>query len=271
MNASDPANSNKLTDEQLDALLESADQELLLHIQATTDPTATLTKLLACPMSLEDGRADPTHADSATRPGHLTYGQRTRSHRRPWQAIRVAAAAVAVAGAAMVIISIAVAHAIHHPANPVSVRHLPVPASGMSPPSAGTLNKTAFDLPFNSGQSRLSRSAVGQLSMLLTVRSSTSGIAAITITGFAEDRRDPARAVKLSAMRVQAVRNWFLAHHVPACALHTVHPSAAMARDRANVIGRNVVVVTIRVTMNSSHAAQNTNLYYSCEQLASNY
>ena len=37
----------ELTDEQLDALLKSADQELLEYIQARTDPTAVLAQVMA--------------------------------------------------------------------------------------------------------------------------------------------------------------------------------------------------------------------------------
>lgn len=141
MNASDPANSNKLTDEQLDALLESADQELLLHIQATTDPTVTLTTLLAHPVNLGDGQADPAHADRASERGHLTYGRRTRSH---WQTVRVAAA-VAVAAAAVATASIVAAHSVHHPTNPVSLLQLPrnpatvPPGPATVPPGPATI------------------------------------------------------------------------------------------------------------------------------------
>ena len=267
MNASDPANSNKLTDEQLDALLDSAGQELLLHIQASTDPTATLAKLLAAPAKPKGGQADPVPADLANSPGLLAHSQPARPHRRPWRTIKVAAVA-AVAGAAVVTISIAAAHAIHHPTSPVSLRPPPARVSGRLPAAPGVLSENVtLELPFNPGQSRLDGSAAGQLNMVLAVRSATSSIAAITIIGYAEDPRHPARAGKLSAMRVQTVRNWFIAHHVPACALHTVPHGASLARDRANArIGRNVVLITIQVTANSPYTVQSGPPYYSCEQ-----
>jgi hypothetical protein len=49
MNASDPARRNNLTDEQLDALLDQAGQEVLHYIQARTDPAATLNQLMTGP------------------------------------------------------------------------------------------------------------------------------------------------------------------------------------------------------------------------------
>jgi len=279
MNASDPANSNKLTDEQLDALLDGAGQELLLHIQASTDPTATLAKLLAAPANPNGGQADPVPADPANSPGHLADGQSTRPHRQPWRTIKVAAAAAAAAAAAVVTmsfvaagnfgsLSMITAHTIHHPTNPVSLPSPPAQASGIFLPAPGVLSgNVTVDLPFSPGQSRLDGSAVGQLNMMLAVRSGASSIAAIIITGYAGDPRRRARADKLSAMRVQAVRYWFIAHHVPACALHTVHYGASLARDRANArIRRNVVVISVQVTANSPYTAQSGPPYYSCEQ-----
>ena len=267
MNASDPANSNKLTDEQLDALLDGAGQELLLHIQTSTDPTATLAKLLAAPANPNGGQADPVPADPANSPGHLADGQSTRPHRQPWRTIKVAAAA-AVVGAAVVTISIAAALTAYYPAGEMSLRPPPAQASGIFLPAPGVLSgNVTVDLPFSPGQSRLDGSAVGQLNMMLAVRSGASSIAAIIITGYAGDPRRPARADKLSAMRVQAVRYWFIAHHVPACALHTVHYGASLARDRANArIRRNVVVISVQVTANSPYTAQSGPPYYSCEQ-----
>ena len=266
MNASDPANSNKLTDEQLDALLDSAGQELLLHIQASTDPTATLAKLLAAPAKPKGGQADPVPADLANSPGLLAHSQPARPHRRPWRTIKVAAVA-AVAGAAVVTISIAAALTAYYPAGEMSLRPPPAQASGIFLPAPGVLSgNVTVDLPFSPGQSTLDGSAVGQLNMMLAVRSGASSIAAIIITGYAGDRRR-ARADKLSALRVQAVRYWFFAHHVPACALHTVDHGASLARDRANArIGRNVVVISVQVTANSPYTAQSGPPYYSCEQ-----
>ena len=266
MNASDPANSNKLTDEQLDALLESAGQELLLHIQASTDPTATLAKLLAAPANPNGGQADPVPADPANSPGLLAHSHPARPHRRPWRTIKVAAAA-AVVGAAVVTISIAAALTAYYPAGEMSLRPPPAQASGIFLPAPGVLSgNVTVDLPFSPGQSTLDGSAVGQLNMMLAVRSGASSIAAIIITGYAGDRRR-ACADKLSALRVQAVRYWFFAHHVPACALHTVDHGASLARDRANArIRRNVVVISIQVTANSPYTAQSGPPYYSCEQ-----
>ena len=266
MNASDPANSNKLTDEQLDALLDGAGQELLLHIQTSTDPTATLAKLLAAPANPNGGQADPVPADPANSPGLLAHRHPARPHRRPWRTIKVAAAA-AVVGAAVVTISIAAALTAYYPAGEMSLRPPPAQASGIFLPAPGVLSgNVTVDLPFSPGQSRLDGSAVGQLNMMLAVRSGASSIAAITITSYAEDRRR-ARADKLSALRVQAVRYWFFAHHVPACALHTVDHGASLARDRANArIGRNVVVISVQVTANSPYTAQSGPPYYSCEQ-----
>jgi len=266
MNASDPANSNKLTDEQLDALLDGAGQELLLHIQASTDPTATLAKLLVAPANPNGGQADPVPADPANSPGHLADGQSTRPHRQPWRTIKVAAAA-AVVGAAVVTISITAALTAYYPAGEMSLRPPPARAPAMLPAAPGVASgNVTWNIPFNPGQSRLDGSAVGQLNMMLAVRSGASSIAAIIITGYAGDRRR-ARADKLSAMRVQAVRYWFIAHHVPACALHTVHYGASLARDRANArIRRNVVVISVQVTANSPYTAQSGPPYYSCEQ-----
>lgn len=66
MNGSDPASSNELTDEQLDALLGSAGQELLRHIQDTTDLTATLTWVLTSPTNTETGANAPAPSNAAT-------------------------------------------------------------------------------------------------------------------------------------------------------------------------------------------------------------
>ena len=66
MNGSDPASGDELTDEQLDALLGSAEQELLRHIQDNTDLTATLTRVLTSPLNAEADADARGRADAAT-------------------------------------------------------------------------------------------------------------------------------------------------------------------------------------------------------------
>ena len=66
MNTGDQAPRAELTDQQLDALLDSADRELLDYIQASTDPDATLTAIMTdnrTPMSWAYG---PGRADQIT-------------------------------------------------------------------------------------------------------------------------------------------------------------------------------------------------------------
>jgi outer membrane protein OmpA-like peptidoglycan-associated protein len=274
MNASDPANSNKLTDEQLDALLESADHELLLHIQANTDPTATLTGLMAAPVNPEERRADPPHADPASKPGHPVRTRRTWSHRRSWSTI---AAAGAVASAAAVVAALALARTTHQPTSAAS--H-PAVSSSMSIakqvidaterpiiiyfPRHGSGTVTVY-IPFSPGQSELGKSAAYQLSMLLqAVRPYTSGVVAITITGYANDLRRPASAGNLSGMRVQAVRNWLIAHHVPACKLRIVDRGAPGTGHRANASTSQNVIITIWY-VGPAHATQSVTPSHSCE------
>jgi hypothetical protein len=177
MNASDPAN-NKLTDEQLDALLESADQELLLHIQASTDPTAILTGLLAIPVHHEDGYRSRAPGGPASEPGHPVHTQRTGSRRRSWRAIRVAAAAVAVAGAAAVTISIATGHAAHHPTSAVSSRTVPTVGIAAPAPARGPVaasGSPAVDHLSRTQEARLTTANFIALSHRLCERSSPPG------------------------------------------------------------------------------------------------
>lgn len=72
MTASEPANTSELTDEQLDALLGSADQDLLRHVQDKVDLAAALAGLLAGGPDTETG-ADPsaqTHTARNKSQGH---------------------------------------------------------------------------------------------------------------------------------------------------------------------------------------------------------
>jgi hypothetical protein len=262
VNASDAANNN-LTDAQLDALLGSADQELLHHIQANTDPTATLVELLATPVTPEDGPADPDSGDPASKPGRPVHSQRTGPQRRSWRAI--IPATVAVAGVAVVAISFAAAHATHHPASAVP---LPAPTSPASMAARGvTTGAPSLYLPFSPGQSKLSKPAVDQLSMLLTIRSTTFRIAAITIIGYTNDLNHPAHARKITEMRVQAIRSWLIDHQVPACALHPIYHGAPVPGNQANaLLGRGIIII-IRYA-NPAHPAQSTPPTYSCQQAA---
>jgi hypothetical protein len=67
MTASDPADRTELTDDRLDSLLRSADDELLHHIQAAVDPAITLTAVMNIGTAgAEQARPDePAHADQA--------------------------------------------------------------------------------------------------------------------------------------------------------------------------------------------------------------
>jgi DNA-directed RNA polymerase specialized sigma24 family protein len=66
--ARDPASASELTDGQLDALLDSADQELERHIQDHTDLGATLTRLLASRANAATGGEAPA-SDAAKNTG----------------------------------------------------------------------------------------------------------------------------------------------------------------------------------------------------------
>jgi len=72
MHASDPASTSELTDEQLDTLLDSADQELLRHIQANTEHTAAFIRLPTSWTNAETVADPPASADAAwnTRQGN---------------------------------------------------------------------------------------------------------------------------------------------------------------------------------------------------------
>jgi hypothetical protein len=107
-NATDPANGGKLTDDQLDALLERADRELLHHIQASTDPTATLAELLAAQPGIQPANDPPIAVSQAIKPGHLPHSRRAAPGRLSWRAITIAAAA------AVAVIGLAFAAAVSH-------------------------------------------------------------------------------------------------------------------------------------------------------------
>jgi hypothetical protein len=96
-NAPDPANSGELTDDQLDALLDHAGQELLHYTQAHTDPTATLAKLLATQSEAEPGNDPPLAAKLAGKPARLRRSRRAGGRRPSWRTISIAAVAAAAA------------------------------------------------------------------------------------------------------------------------------------------------------------------------------
>jgi hypothetical protein len=136
-NATDPVNGGEFTDDQFDALLERADRELLHHIQASTDPTATLAELLAAQPDIQPGNDPPIAVSQASKPGHLPHRRRAAPGRPSWRAITVAAAAaVAVMGLAF---AAAVSHAKKQEAAPNahsgSVHTVPTTSESIGPGS----------------------------------------------------------------------------------------------------------------------------------------
>jgi outer membrane protein OmpA-like peptidoglycan-associated protein len=268
MTASDPANRKQLTDEELDALLESASEELLLHIQANTDPTAVLTELLATPADRQDSRAAPEPAGPAGKLNRPVHHQHPQSHRRSWRTI-----GAAVFGACAVIVTSSIIASLPV-RGPKEVEDMPPPIPGpvrVSPSVPGTghlaplcilpspsspplirpspyRSRTATDsILFSVGQSKLDGSAECSLRGLLQ-RIGPYTIVAITIIGYADDASHSTRADRLSRARAQAVRDWLIAHHIPSCELHAASHGAPEARSRGNAYIRHSAVITVRYT-----------------------
>jgi hypothetical protein len=118
-NAPDPAN-GELTDAQLDARLDHAGQELLHYIQAHTDPTATLAKLLATQPGAEPGNDPPLAANLAGKPTRLGRSRRAGARRPSWRTISIAAVAAAAAVTGIAFAATTISTASHPQAAPTT-------------------------------------------------------------------------------------------------------------------------------------------------------
>jgi hypothetical protein len=143
-NATDPVNGGEFTDDQLDALLERADRELLHHIQASTNPTATLAELLAAQPDIQPGNDPPAAVSEAIKPRDLPHSRRAAPSRPSWRAITAAAAAaVAVMGLAFAVSDAKKQEAVPN-AHSGSVHVVPTASESIGPgsPSLGAIRVT---------------------------------------------------------------------------------------------------------------------------------
>jgi outer membrane protein OmpA-like peptidoglycan-associated protein len=263
MDASDPRKSDQLSDDQLDALLAGAGEDLLQHIQAGADPNATLADL----MSIQAGtKTDPDPPVFAGVVPDLRPPDRGRrgGPRRSWPVVSGSAVAAAVAALAIVASFVsggqqtsAVRPAGAQPGSAVSVQSgwAPRPSPG---PGGGPETRIAYSatLLFDSGHSELSASAEAQLRTLLETkgtylfRQGKTASIRVAITGYADDGRGPAHQRKLSWERARAVRDWLIAHHVAASELHAAGHGDAVADNHAvSPLGNCVtVIITIGAT-----------------------
>jgi outer membrane protein OmpA-like peptidoglycan-associated protein len=264
MDASDPRTSDELSDDQLDALLASADEDLLQHIQAGADPNAVLAGL----MSIQGGaEADPYSSASVDAAGDLRLRARGRrgGPRRSWApvcgsvaAAAVVALAIAFSAGSFALAPVAVPPAATHPGAAASVQsgHMALPRPSPSPRGAPE-NQIVYSatLLFDSDQSELSASAEAQLRTLLEAkgtylfRQEKPASISVAIYGYADDRRGPVYQRSLSWERALAVRNWLITHHVAASELHAAGHGDAVADDQAvSPSGNRVtVIMTIRL------------------------
>jgi hypothetical protein len=247
MNAGNRDSGNDLTDDQLDALLASADQELLYHIQASTDPSATLAELMTIQADTETGNDTETGSNSSASvvtvsyPCGSTARRRVASGRRSWRMTSaVVTSAAAAVGLAILVSSVTGGrHTYMAPTTrPVvagqSVRVVPSP-------TAPQMHHYSIILLFSPGQSELSTPAVSKLIRLLDAisghsspsqpappRATASGSLRVTINVSANEHSSPAHETRLSRERAQAVRNWLIAHHVASSKLHIAGHSVVM-------------------------------------------
>jgi outer membrane protein OmpA-like peptidoglycan-associated protein len=263
MDASDPRKSGELSDDQLDALLASADEDLLQHIQAGTDPNAILADL----MSIQAGTGahpDPPAPAGPVRDLHPAARGRRGGPRRSWPLVSgsaAAAAVVALAISASLVLggqqTSAVPPAGAHPGAAASVQsgHV-VPGPSASPRGApGNRIVYSATLLFDGDQSEPSASAEAQLRALLEAkgtylfRMEKPASVTVAINGYADDRRGPAYQRRLSWERALAVRDWLIVHHVAASELHAAGHGDAVADNRAVSPSGNCVTVIITIRL----------------------
>ena len=82
MDAGDPRKSDDLTDDQLDALLASADEEPPEYIQAGTDPSATLADLMTIQADTETGNDTETGSNASASVVTVSYPCGSTARRR---------------------------------------------------------------------------------------------------------------------------------------------------------------------------------------------
>jgi outer membrane protein OmpA-like peptidoglycan-associated protein len=263
--ASDPRKSDELSDDQLDALLASADQDLLQHIQAGTDPNATLADLMSIQAGTGTHPDPPTPADAVRDLRPPACGRRGRP-RRSWPLVSGSVPAAAVVALA-ISVSVVLGGQQTRPVPPAGVH--PVTAAGWqgghsgprpSPgPRGGPENQIVYSatLLFDSDQSELSASAEAQLRTLLEAkgtylfRQEKPASISVAIDGYADDRRGPAYQRRLSRERALVVRDWLIARHVAASELHAAGHGDAVADKHAVSPSANrvTVIITIRLPL----------------------
>jgi hypothetical protein len=262
MNAGDPDSRDELTDEQLDGLLHRADQELLHHVQAGTDPTATLAKLLTIQFGVEHDREDP-----ASELTQLTSGQGTGSPRRSWRSLAIPIAAAVATGIAALAGFVAAGHTAHRSTMPPpsttpitaptmhafqadgvigAADQAPVPAGVYFPPTGCTATAPDNRWQWRSATpiaEKLNRARLNPLddhalkSILQTVRQySDNHIVKVTITA-----RNGDAIGKLARNRAQAICEWFIARHVLASDLS----AAGQANRRAIPAKEDILNINI--------------------------
>jgi outer membrane protein OmpA-like peptidoglycan-associated protein len=274
-----PGGNDELTDDQLDALLASADEELLQHIQASTDPSATLAELMTIQPGTESGPDPSAPAGSVSYLRRPAHGRRGRS-RRSWRTVSVSvAAAAAVAGLAILLSSVTGGRQAHAVSSVTEGRMgLPTPPSGalllpatvycpgappVTPgmpsvpgPRGAPENRIAYSatLLFGPGQSQLNAPADAQLKRLLAANSTylfspdKSSSVGVAINGYADHQHGVAYQTRLSEERAQAVRDWLIAHHVAATELHAAdHCDARLNYAITPRDNRVTVIITLRL------------------------
>ena len=274
-----PGGNDELTDDQLDALLASADEELLKHIHASTDPSSALAELMTIQAGAESGPGTSAPAGPVSylrRPAHGRRGRYRRSRRTVSASI---AAAAAAAGLAILLSSVSggrQAHAVSsvtegqqaHLAPPTRAVLLPaiVYCPGAPPvtpgmpsvpgPRGGPENRIAHSatLLFGPGQSQLNASADAQLKRLLAANITylfsldKSNSINVAINRYADHQHGVAYQTRLSEERAQAVRDWLIAHHVAASELHaTSHCDARLNYTIPPRDNRVTVIITLRL------------------------
>jgi outer membrane protein OmpA-like peptidoglycan-associated protein len=271
MDADDTADGNELSDDQLDIVLASADEELLEQVRARADPTAILTELMTSRTEIETGPDAPDTLGTADYPRCLTYGRRS-GPRRSWRTVGVSvAAAAALAALAILVSSIIrgrqpnpVTSAGSHP-KAVIVNYQqghwvisdPVPRAAPLGVNAREDVNISASLLFSSGQSELSASADAQLNRLLHAQKLYSGsldvssIISVAINGYAEEQRGSVYDKILSWERAKAVGDWLIDHHVPGSELHATVRSDAAQRDHVIKLRDNRVTVIITIHYHS--------------------
>jgi hypothetical protein len=241
VNASNPRRRKKLTDDQLDALLDGTGQDLLRHVQACTDPTATLDRLLATPASHKP--ADTAAAPGKTGATHRTPPiQRITRGRRSWRFLTIPLAAAAALTTLAIVITLVATEvkagpmavpATHQLRNPVASNTDAGETFGQSPPPplrgchaaipVSWPSASSLAIPFKPSQAALSRDDELALnSDLGTIRQYTArgnSAVRIIITSSINDVRHLAKSSQLAQERAQVVCTWLINHHTPPASL----------------------------------------------------